>query len=157
ASASVSLVYFGLLRKISLMRITIREATQEDQTAAGLIRSRVLDSEHPYKYERNIVIPRCANLVAVENDNVIGFVSVLLTRWNVNGERLWERLAPYLAFIGVLPEKENRGVGASLLHAVCGLAARYCLNEPLLFLEHEPENKKAERLYLRAGFRQMTS
>ncbi len=135
--------------------ITIREATKQDQTAAGLVRSGVLPQTHRYQYEHNIGAVGCANFVAVENGRVIGFLSVLLTRWNVNGPNLWERLAPYLAFIGVLPEKQRRGVGESLLRSACEFAARLCPSEPLLFLEHPSENNPI-RLYVRAGFKTMT-
>jgi ribosomal protein S18 acetylase RimI-like enzyme len=136
--------------------LTIRAATTQDRNEAGIVRSSVLPSTHPYQYELNIGAPNCANFVAVENGEVVGFLSLLLTRWNAQGQHLWERLAPYLAFIGVLPNKQHRGIGRSLLRCAAEHVARSCPKEPFLFLEHRPENEAA-RLYVRAGFRAMTA
>jgi len=133
----------------------IRLAEPRDLEGAGVICSRVLSGKLPYQYELNIGLEGCLNLVAEEEGRVIGYVSVLLRRWNPRGRNLWERVAPYLAFIGIIPEKQSRGVGESLLRAAIRETALRCPNEPQLFLEHAPDNRAA-RLYARVGFRTMS-
>ena len=133
----------------------IRLAEARDVEGAGAICGRVLSGKLPYQYELNIGLEGCMNLVAEEDGQVIGYATVLLRRWDPRGRNLWQRVAPYLAFIGVLPEKQGRGVGELLLRAVIRESALRCPNEPRLFLEHTPDNRAA-RLYARVGFRAMS-
>ncbi len=137
------------------MPAVIRLAEPRDVEGAGAICGRVLSGKLPYQYELNIGLEECLNLVAVEEGQVIGYATVLLRRWDPRGRHLWQRVAPYLAFIGVLPEKQGRGVGELLLRAVFRESARRCPHEPHLFLEHTPDNRAA-RLYARVGFRAMS-
>jgi GNAT superfamily N-acetyltransferase len=129
---------------------------QEDIPAAERIQQTVLPPGHPYVYARNIEVGRTVNLVAETSDIIIGFASVLLTRWDTQGPFLWQRLAPYLAFIGVVPEHQGKGVGPLLLRQAVESAAIGCVREPMLFLEHEPENVKARKAFERTGFRVLT-
>jgi GNAT superfamily N-acetyltransferase len=96
------------------------------------------------------------NLVAEEHGLVVAFVSVLLSKRDPHGPYLWERASLYVGFIGVLPRKQNQGIGTSLLEHVIREAADRCPNEPFLYLEHGLDNK-AGRLYERIGFRPMSS
>lgn len=90
----------------------------------------MLPTTHPYHYERNIELAGCLNLVAEERGEVIGFISVLLTRWNPGGEWVWERLAPYVGFVGVLPARQREGIGESLLRSAIREVAIRCSEEP---------------------------
>jgi ribosomal protein S18 acetylase RimI-like enzyme len=134
--------------------IAIRDALLKARPGAGRVRSAVLAPEHPYTYEMNIGRPNTLNHIAETDSSIIGFISVLLTRWNPNGQSLWERLAAYLAFVGVLPEHQGNGVGELLLRNAVNATAALS-KEPLLFLEYGNGNG-AERLYERVGFRKMT-
>lgn len=133
----------------------IRLAERRDVEGAGKICGRVLSGKLPYQYELNIGVEGCLNLVAEEDGQVIGYATVLLRRWDARGRYLWQRVAPYLAFIGVLPERQGRGVGELLLRGVLRESALRCPGEPHLFLEHTPDNRAA-RLYERVGFRAMS-
>jgi len=93
--------------------------------------------------------------VAEDADRIIGFVSVLLTRWNPEGKCYWERVAPYLAFVGVLPEWGGKGIGTALLRHAVEQGALRCTHESFMYLEHDLGNP-VHRLYERVGFESMT-
>jgi len=133
----------------------IRMARSSDVEQASQICHRVLAEKKPYNYELNIGEEGCLNLVAEEDGAVIGFITVLLRRWDPAGRHLWQRVAPYLAFVGVLPEKQGRGVGGLLVRAAVREAKLCCPGEPRMFLEHAPDNR-ARRLYDRLGFRTLS-
>lgn len=136
--------------------MTIRPATAADLEGAAVICSRVLAEKLPYNYELNIGTDGCLNLVADDAGRVVGYITVLLRRWDPHGRRLWQRLAPYLAFVGVLPERQGQGIGAALVRAAIAEIRLRCPQEPRLFLEHAPTNR-ARRLYERLGFRTLTA
>jgi ribosomal protein S18 acetylase RimI-like enzyme len=133
----------------------IRPAELKDKDGAGIVRAMVLSHNHLYQYEQNIGLADTLNLVAEEEGIVVGFVSVLLSRCNPQGQHLWERVAPYIAFIGIVPAQQRRGIGNLLLRSAIQGAAIRCPNEPVLYLEHEVESH-ARRLYERIGFRTMS-
>ena len=134
----------------------IRVAELKDIEGAGVICRRVLAEKLPYNYELNIGTEGCLNLVAEDGHTIAGYLSMLVKRWDPNGRHLWQRLAPYIAFVGVLPERQRQGIGAALLQDAIGRASRLCPCEPRLFLEHAPRNI-ASRLYQRAGFRALAA
>jgi ribosomal protein S18 acetylase RimI-like enzyme len=138
------------------MATTIRPAEAKDREAAGFVCSRVLAEDPPYQYELNIGVPECLNLVAEEEGSVVAYATTVLTRWNPQGRFLWERVAPYLAFVGVLPEKQRKGIGGLLLRSTISEIALRCPGEPLLFLEHHRQNPTAKRLFESVGFRNMS-
>ncbi len=138
------------------MEPTIRLAEPGDIEQAGEICRRVLSEKKPFNYELNIGVDGCLNLVAEKDGAVVGFITVLLRRWDPAGRHLWQRLAPYLAFIGVLPEYQGHGIGRSLMRAALQEAASRCPGEPRMFLEHAPDNR-ARRLYQRLGFRTLSA
>jgi GNAT superfamily N-acetyltransferase len=138
------------------MDVTIRGAKQEDIPAAGVVQQAVLPPGHPYAYAQNIGVRNTMNFVAETNGTIIGFASVLLTKWDARGPFLWQRLAPYLAFIGVVPEHQGKGIGLRLLQIAVEEAATECVHEPMLFLEHDPENVNAHKVFERTGFRALT-
>ncbi len=135
---------------------TVRPAEPADIEAAGRICRRVLADKKPFNYELNIGEDGCLNLVAELDGVIVGFITVLLRRWDPTGKYLWQRLAPYLAFVGVLPEYQGRGIGAGLVRAALREAGSRCPGEPQMFLEHAPDNR-ARRLYGRLGFRTLSS
>ena len=136
--------------------VLIRPAELRDLDAAAAICRRVLAEKLPYNYELNIGTEGCLNLVAEDEGCVVGYLSMLVKRWDPNGRHLWQRLAPYIAFVGVLPERQRQGIGAALLQEAIREAARRCPSETGLFLEHAPRNI-ASRLYQRVGFRSLSA
>ncbi|WP_329741516.1 GNAT family N-acetyltransferase [Dyella sp. A6] len=97
----------------------IRAANPNDFHGALAVQHAVIARDHPYEYARNILCSGTVNLVAVHDGAIVGFISVLLGGLNPNGQHLWERLRPYLAFVGVLPELQGQHVGAELIrHAL---------------------------------------
>lgn len=138
------------------MDVTIRRAGQEDIPAVDAIQQAVVPPGHPYRYAQNIGLNCTMNFVAEANGTIVGFASVLLTRWNREGLSLWERVAPYLAFVGVVPEHQGKGVGSRLLQIAIEKAETECPHEPKLFLEHESENINAQKVFERTGFRTLT-
>lgn len=134
----------------------IRPAEAKDLAAAADICHRVLAEKLPYNYELNIGTDGCLNLVAEDGGQVIGYLTMLVRRWDPRGRYLWQRLVPYIAFVGVLPERQRQGIGAALLRQAIADARRCCPAEPSLFLEHAPHNI-ASRLYERVGFRELSS
>jgi ribosomal protein S18 acetylase RimI-like enzyme len=138
------------------MSTIIRRAEAGDTEAAGAVCARVLLEDPPYPYELNIGEPSCLNMVAEQEGAVIGYISVVLKRWNPQGRFFWERIAPYIAFVGVLPEKQRRGIGSLLLRAAITEIVARCPDEPLLFLEHHRQNLAAKHLFEKNGFREMS-
>ena len=134
----------------------IRPAEPRDVEGAAVICRRVLAEKLPYNYELNIGTDGCLNLVAEDDGRVVGYLSMLVKRWDPRGRHLWQRLVPYIAFVGVLPERQRQGIGAALLQDAIREAARLCPCEPHLFLEHAPHNI-ASRLYERVGFRALSA
>lgn len=134
----------------------IRPAELKDIEGAAAICRRVLAEKLPYNYELNIGTEGCFNLVAEDDGRVLGYLTMLVKRWDPRGRHLWQRLVPYIAFVGVLPEQQRQGIGGALLRDAIREAARLCPLEPRLFLEHAPHNI-ASRLYQRAGFRALSA
>jgi ribosomal protein S18 acetylase RimI-like enzyme len=134
------------------MTMIIRPAELQDKEGADIVRATVLSQNHPYHYEQNIGLAETLNLVAEKDGIIVGFVSVLLSRCNPQGQHLWERVAPYIAFIGVMAGQQKKGIGNLLLRSAINGAAIRCPNEPVVYLEYEIESE-ARRLYERIGFR----
>lgn len=99
-----------------------RVANRNDVQAASAVQRALIPDGHPYEYAQNILCTDTANLVAVHNGAVVGFISVLLGGLNPNGHNLWERLRPYLAFVGVLPGLQRQCIGTDLIR--CALQIR---------------------------------
>jgi ribosomal protein S18 acetylase RimI-like enzyme len=136
--------------------VILRYADLRDYEAVVTIRSSVLEPDHPYHYEDNIGQGGCLNIVAIADGNVVGLISVLLHKFKPDGEAVWGRACPYVAFEGVLPNYRRRGIGRLLITAAIDQARRLCPNQPYLYLEHDPKNQQARRLYDRVGFEEMS-
>src|SRR5579885_882878 len=134
----------------------IRSANENDKASVRLIRERALP-EDPTWYENNIGLTETLNLVAEENSVVVGFVTVLLTRWDLQGDALWKRLAPYIGAIGVLPEQQRIGIGRKLLACAMREIAVRCPNERFVYLEHHSGRDYLRRFYQGHGFRTMSA
>jgi GNAT superfamily N-acetyltransferase len=127
--------------------MNIRQATAGDCFGASLVQRAVIPAAHPYEYANNIRYAESMNLVAVQNDAVVGFISVLVGGPNQTGQHLWERLRPYIAFVGVLPDFQKRGIGTALIQ--CAIRAVLPQSGPRLWLEC-PQN--VATFYENAGF-----
>ena len=136
--------------------MTIRPAVPADIPAAAEIQRASLADGHPYEYANNINWPlACVNLVAEEDGAVVGFVSILLNTHT--GPCFWQRVAPYVAFVGVLESHRKRKIGEALLKTGIALAKRASPAAHHIYLEHDVSNTAAQRLYLRMGFRTMST
>lgn len=93
----------------------IRPAHPNDFQGASAVQHAVISGDHPYEYARNILSSGTVNLVAIHGGAIVGFISVLLGGLKPDGQHLWERLRPYLAFVGVLPDHQGQHVGAELI------------------------------------------
>ncbi|MCP2324502.1 putative acetyltransferase [Hamadaea flava] len=89
-------------------------------------------------------LPRLS-LVAVDGDEVVGYV--VCTRGRVTGDH-GDLPVLGLGPIGVRPDRQGRGIGQALVHAVLGAAD--ALDEPLVALLGSPA------FYGRFGFRRST-
>lgn len=128
----------------------IRAASPDDFQGASAVQHAVIPDGHPYEYARNILCPGTVNLVAIHNGAVVGFISVLLGGLNPNGHNLWERLRPYLAFVGVLPELQGQHVGAELIRCALQISDPHATSG--MWLEC-PES--AAQFYEKVGFVQV--
>jgi predicted N-acetyltransferase YhbS len=100
----------------------IRVANPNDLQGASAVQHAAISSDHPYDYARNILCDGTINLVASNNGVIVGYISVLLGGLNSNGHYLWERLRPYLAFVGVLPDLQGHNVGTELIRRALQLS-----------------------------------
>lgn len=98
--------------------LDIRKATVLDVPAIQWLQKKVLPPNHPKDYEKNVGSPSCENLVASIGGEIVGYISVFLTINNPAGPALWHRLAPYVGFVGVVPEHQRKGVCRALLQVV---------------------------------------
>lgn len=133
----------------------IRDAAPTDWAAANFVHKSVFPDDK-YIYANNIAAPGTINLVATKDNQIVGFISVLVNQPNPNEIYLWQRMRPYIGFLGVLEEYRKFGVGSALIKE----ASRKALvrtNENYIYLECEPDNKKVQRLYERIGFRCLTT
>lgn len=105
-------IYF-LGRLVSKMEI--RNATLADYEDAMRIRKECLGSNEYALYERNIGEQNIFNLVASIDGQVVGFISVLEVSFEPKGRAVWQRLFPYIGFVGVLEIFRRRGVCSELL------------------------------------------
>jgi GNAT superfamily N-acetyltransferase len=107
--------------------VETRPADRSDYHGARAVQVAVLPQDHRYDYADNLGRSGSTNFVATENDSVVGFMSVLLIRSNPYGEHLWQRVSPYVAFIGVLPQFQGRKVGSALFRE--GSIAAFSLSD----------------------------
>ena len=131
----------------------IRPAVLSDFEVAKVIQERTIPVDHPYHYAENIRCTGTANFVAESNKQVVGYVSVLVNHPTPDGTHLWERMRPYIGFVGVLPECQLGGVGRQLiLHAV----RQAIVNYPSEFAYLESE-EGANGFYEKVGFQRMAA
>lgn len=99
-------------------------------------------------YANNIGATRCLNLVDVEGDAVVGFVSVLMDAADPGRADVWARLGPYVGFVGVLSNFRRSGRCRHLIDHACVLLKDRGVEGPL-YLECSHD---LVALYQRAGF-----
>ena len=95
--------------------LEIRLARLDDIESVNAIQEKVLSSDHLYRYAENIRHNGTMNLVATVRGQVAGFISVLVNQPNPSGQHLWERMRPYVGFIGISPEFQRCGIGQLLI------------------------------------------
>lgn len=100
------------------MTLVIRAAAPADIPANMAIQA-VLFPEDKQHYAENVHYPNTLNFVAVLDGSIVGFTSALIDASDPRGNTFWRRARPYIAFVGVLPEHQHKGVGSKLLSAVC--------------------------------------
>ena len=125
----------------------IRLATADDYHGAVLLQRAVMPNETRYHYAGNICQPGTLNLVADRSDAVVGYISVLVGQADPNGAHLWQRLRPYVAFMGVLPDSQGHGVGTGLIRRASNMVLPS--DQPRLWLEC---NQDVANFYERLGF-----
>jgi GNAT superfamily N-acetyltransferase len=129
----------------------IRTANSNDIQGASAVQHAVIADDHPYEYARNIQCLGTVNLVAIHNGVVAGFISILLAGLKPDGHHLWERLRPYLAFLGVLPEMQRQDIGTELIRHALEIVSQHSASG--LWLEC-PES--SAKFYEKVGFVRLT-
>jgi len=99
--------------------------------------SAYMNGEH---HPQQALTPRIL-YVAIESENLVGFVAGHLTRrFNCSGELEW---------ISVLPEYRKKGIASGLLHL---LAAWFVENKSLrICVDVDPDNSSAQQFYRKHG------
>lgn len=129
-------------------QVIIREATIDDVNAVEWLQKQLLPDYHKFNYAQNIGVPGCANLVALVDGGVVGFISVLLVVSDPTADQLWCRLAPYVGFVGVLQKFQRKGFCRMLLNKIFDqLSAEG--RESVLYLECTPDKSS---VYEKIGF-----
>lgn len=99
-------------------QVQIKRAVPDDICGAKQVQEAVLSENHKYQYFNNIKNSGCCNFVAVISGEIVGYISSITNVCNSNGPCLWERLAPYVAFVGVLPSFQKQGICRSLVQSL---------------------------------------
>ena len=126
----------------------IRRADPHDYEGARAVQQATFPREDRYDYASSCRRHDCISFVAIENDRIIGFVSILVNYYTPNPVHVWELLSPYVGFIGVLPEFQGRHVGEKLLQTAVDLVLKQ-LRRPRLWLECLEKNME---FYEKNGF-----
>lgn len=130
----------------------IRQATVEDRPEIRTLQTTLFPGPHPYSYEMNIGYRDTRNFVALNDHKVVGYISTLVSCADQNGPHLWQRMKPYLAFMGVLPGFQGRGIGTALLHQAMKTVFAVTA-APYFYLECDD---KPAGFYLKTGWEPMT-
>ncbi|SKC61534.1 GNAT family N-acetyltransferase [Pseudoxanthomonas indica] len=128
--------------------IQIRAAANADEGQVDAIQHACLPAAHRYRYSQNIGVPGTANFVATDGAAVVGYISMLHSPPDLAGPYLWQRLKPYMAFVGVLPASRKHGVGARLVRQ--GVRSVVQEEHQLTWLECE---EQVAGFYERLGYR----
>jgi ribosomal protein S18 acetylase RimI-like enzyme len=99
------------------------------------------EERSPSAMERALADGRHAHAVAREGDRVVAFAEIE-THWP---RRVW------VAFVGVVPELRDRGLGSALV--AFALAKRFRAGAQTALLMLSPANRTALRAYEKVGFR----
>ncbi len=132
-------------------QIVIRDANFADQAAANVIHKSAYPNDR-YCYANNIGITGIINLVAAVDNQMVGFISVLVNQPNPAGKNLWERMRPYIGFLGISEECRKFGIGTALI-AAASRRALAATGASYIYLECEDTNELAQKLYEKTGFK----
>lgn len=130
--------------------IEIRDADLSDRAAANAIHKSAYPND-PYTYANNIGLRGTINLVAVKNNLTVGFISVLINQPNPHGRFLWERMQPYIGYVGVSEEARRSGIAKKLVIEASRRALHFT-GKSHIYLECENNNENAQKLYEKIGF-----
>ncbi|GGA02880.1 GNAT family N-acetyltransferase [Dyella caseinilytica] len=101
-------------------RIYIRDAQDHDKYSCSNIVRAVLNDKHWQPYENNIGYGGTLNLVAIQNEQVVGFATTLLPPLpSFKPRGMYDVLRPYIGFVGRLPQDKGQSIGMSLVEEVC--------------------------------------
>ena len=117
----------------------IRLATIDDYQGADEVQRITLPGNDSYTYANNLHCKTAANFVAVEDERIVGFITILTNEPKPDGKYLWERLRPYVGFVGVLPEFERQDIGTQLMRT--GANAVLSHTRQRLWLECDEDNR----------------
>lgn len=130
--------------------ITIRDANMNDWGAANLIHKSAFPDDR-YIYADNIRASGTINLVAVIENQVVGYITILVNPPTPDGKAMWMRMRPYIGYVGVLPNYRGLGIAKKLVGEGSRRALQYT-GENFIYLETEEINETARKLYERLGF-----
>ncbi len=130
--------------------ITIRNANMNDWGAANLIHKSAFPNDI-YTYADNIRAFGTINLVAVKENQVVGYITVLVNSPTPDGRAMWMRMRPYIGYVGVLPDYRGLGIAKELVREASRKALQYT-GEGYIYLETGESNETAQSLYERLGF-----
>lgn len=132
------------------MTYQIREASLEDFEQVKRLRYICLNGDNRFTYENNISRLGLLNAVCTFNEStVVGFITTLMPPRNLRSTDIWDRLRPYVGFVGVLPEFREKGICTSLLNTVCATIRQYFPEEKYLNLQCK---EHLEDFYSKRGF-----
>lgn len=130
--------------------ITIRIANMNDWGAANLIHKSAYPNDS-YTYADNIRASGTINLVAVKENQVVGYITALVNPPTPDGRAMWMRMRPYIGYVGVLPYHRGLGIAKELVREAARRSLQYT-GEYYIYLETEEKNETAQRLYEKLGF-----
>lgn len=125
----------------------IRLATIDDYQDVDAVQRASLPGDHRYHYAENLKRTDTTNFVAAEGSRIVGFITILTNEPDPSGQHLWQRLRPYVGFLGVLPEFQGQKIGTQLIRT--GANAVLSHSRQQLWLECGESNK---RFYESLGF-----
>ena len=117
----------------------VRLATIADYQGVEEVLRASLPADHPYRYAENLKSRSAVNFVAVEDERIVGFITILTNEPTPTGQYLWHRLRPYVGFVGVLPEFRRLKVGTQLMRE--GAKAVLSPTRQQLWLECSDSNR----------------
>lgn len=136
------------------MAFSVRVAEARDYEQVSRLTDVCLNGNARHAYERNIFSNGCLNAVCAREEDglVVGFITVLLPPAASASPEIWNRLRPYVGFVGVIPEFRRKGLCRDLLGSAVVTIRRHFPEEECLSLQCR---EHLEDFYLNLGFRKV--